>query len=210
MEKIEKWLPVVILVGVALLGFWAGNRNTPKYQAEIAKYRENQNSLLTGLKEYQTSDSLRAVEIGVLTLRLNEYKHFREEDAKTIATLKTKNRQLQSVVSAQSEMLANIESPVVDTVIVYLDGFGGLSGKDSIQRIDYHDDWLDFNAIIKNKKMTADIAMRDSLIIVESVKYKRFLGFLWYTKKVKDRKIDAVSKNPYNHIQSLEKILVEP
>ena len=207
MKQLEKAIFIILLLGGVVTGFYFGNINSKRYRSEIEQYRESQETLMQGLNKYMTSDSLKAVEIGVLNLRLDEYKYFRSQDAKTIESLRIKNRDLQNITAMQSEMLANISSPVVDTVVVYLDESGGVT-KDTLQRVDYHDDWLDFHGTIRDNTLSADIEMRDSLIIVESVTYKRFLGFLWKTKRVKDRKIDAVSKNPYNHIQSLEKVQI--
>ena len=39
--------------------------------------------------------------------------------------------------------------------------------------------------------------------IIESVTRKRFLGFLWYCKKLESRKIDVVSHNPNTTIKNV-------
>ena len=207
MAKYWKEVVSIVLTILIILGLYLLTQKFNTLRVENARYAESQKTLLAGIKEYQTKDSLKAVEIGVLNMRISEYEYFRSKDASMIESLRTKNRELQNITSMQSEMLANITAPVVDTVVVYLDNTGGVT-KDTLQRVDYHDDWLDFTGTIKNGNMSTDIAMRDSLLIVESVTYKRFLGFLWKTKRIKDRKIDAVSKNPYNHIQSLERVQI--
>ena len=207
MAKYWKEVVSIVLTILIILGLYLLTQKFNTLRVENARYAESQKTLLAGIKEYQTKDSLKAVEIGVLNMRISEYEYFRSKDASMIESLRTKNRELQNITSMQSEMLANITAPVVDTVVVYLDNTGGVT-KDTLQRVDYHDAWLDFTGTIKNGNMSTDIAMRDSLLIVESVTYKRFLGFLWKTKRIKDRKIDAVSKNPYNHIQSLERVQI--
>lgn len=53
-------------------------------------------------------------------------------------------------------------------------------------------------------EFTGTFENRDSLLVAETVKYKRFLGFLWKTSKVKDRKVDVVSKNPHTKILGVE------
>ena len=53
------------------------------------------------------------------------------------------------------------------------------------------------------------IITRDSLLITESVQYKRFLNFLWKTKRIKKREFDIVSKNPYTKITGFEVITIE-
>ena len=62
---------------------------------------------------------------------------------------------------------------------------------------------------MQNKTFEGRLEVRDSLIIVESVKYKRFLGFLWKTNKVKNRQIDVVSKNPHTKIVGTELVVIE-
>jgi hypothetical protein len=46
--------------------------------------------------------------------------------------------------------------------------------------------------------------MHSSLDIAATIKYKRFLSFLWYTNHIKDKRVDVVSKNPYEKIDSVE------
>ena len=53
------------------------------------------------------------------------------------------------------------------------------------------------------------LSTRSSLKIVETVKYKRFLGFLWKTNKVKSRKVDVVSLNPNETIEDIDFVIIE-
>lgn len=194
-----------IFLGIVLCAFIAG-RNSRK--PEINRLENNQNTLFSEINRYKTKDSLNAVQVGVLNLRLKEYEHFRAEDAKTIESLKTKNRELTNITTQQSQYIAELELPVKDTVVVSLEN-GEAPKIDTLKKVDYHDDWLDFSGTMVNGLFNAKIEVRDSLVIVESISRKRFLGFLWKTRKIKDRKIDAVSKNPYNKIVSLERITIE-
>ena len=56
--------------------------------------------------------------------------------------------------------------------------------------------------------MELQISNRESLKIVETVKYKRFLGFLWKTNKVKSRQVDVVSQNPATSIVNVDYISI--
>ena len=206
MNKIEHYLALILSLGIFLLGFYLSSLRTRKVESELQTAKNNYSTALSGLKEYRTKDSLKAVEVGTLTLRLKEYEYLRAEDAKTIASLRTKNRDLQSVTTMQSGLLAEISMKGRDTVTVYKTD--SLYVLDTLNAFEFHDPWLDFSGFLKDNQLKAEIQMRDSLLIVESVTYKRFLGFLWKTKHIKDRKIDAVSRNPYNTIKSLECIEV--
>jgi hypothetical protein len=208
MDKLERIIVIIASIGLFLLGFYFSSIRTQRVRKELAEYKHNSVALMQGVKEYKTKDSLKAVEMGVLSLRLKEYELFRAEDAKTIASLRTKNRSLQNVTTTQSEMIAKLSVPIRDTVAVYKTD--SVYVLDSVRAFEFHDPWLDFSGSIKNNQLSADIQVRDSLLIVETVTYKRFLGFLWKTKQVKDRKVDAVSKNPYNTIKSLDRIVISP
>ena len=58
-------------------------------------------------------------------------------------------------------------------------------------------------------EFTGTFVNRDSVLIVATVQYKRFLNFLWKTKKVKNREIDIISKNPHTKIMGVEYIEIE-
>ena len=204
MNKIEHFLALLLALGIFFLGFYLSSIRTRKVESELQTAKNNYSAAMVGLKEYQTKDSLKAVEVGSLTLRLKEYEYLRVEDAKTIANLRTKNRDLQNVTTMQSGMLAEISMKGHDTVTVYKTD--SLYVLDTLSAFEFHDPWLDFSGFLQNNQLRAEIQVRDSLLIVESVTYKRFLGFLWKTKQIKDRKVDAVSRNPYNTIKSLERI----
>ena len=71
------------------------------------------------------------------------------------------------------------------------------------------DAWFDFDGILTHDEFTGTLSNRDSLVVAESVKYRRFLGFLWKTKRVKDRRVDVVSKNPHTSIMGVEYVVIE-
>ena len=90
--------------------------------------------------------------------------------------------------------------------IVYLPG-------DTVERvvkcIEYRDRYLDVVGCIVDNVFSGEVVSRDSLTIVNTVQYKRFWGFLWKTKKVKNRQIDVLSKNPHTQIMGVEYIEIE-
>ena len=101
-----------------------------------------------------------------------------------------------------NELRANVRDSIVylpgDTVTTVL------------RCIEYSDKWVDFDGCTTpNGLFTGQFINRDSLLIAETVKYKRFLGFLWKTKKIKNREIDIVSKNPATKILGFEFITIE-
>lgn len=122
-----------------------------------------------------------------------------------IKSLQTKNRDLQRVTTAQMETINELRANVRDS-IVYLPGDTVTT---ILRCIEYSDKWVDFDGCIINNTFSGKIITRDSLLIAETVQYKRWLGFLWKTKKIKNREIDVVSKNPATRILGVEFVTIE-
>jgi hypothetical protein len=76
--------------------------------------------------------------------------------------------------------------------------------------IDVSDNWFRLKGCENEKgQFEGEYISKDSLIIVSTVQYKRFLNFLWKTNKVKNREVDIVSKNPHTKITGFEYIEIE-
>lgn len=185
--------------------FWVQQSRIKRLTAERDKYRNNTETLLQDVRTYQTKDSLNAAKVGNLELKLSEYKKYRADDAALIKSLQTKNRDLQRVTTAQMETINELRANVRDS-IVYLPGDTVTT---ILRCIEYSDKWVDFDGCIINNTFSGKIITRDSLLIAETVQYKRWLGFLWKTKKIKNREIDVVSKNPATRILGVEFVTIE-
>lgn len=185
--------------------FWVQQKRINNLTVERDKYRSNTETLLQDVKTYQTKDSLNAAKVGNLELKLSEYKKYRADDAALIKSLQTKNRDLQRVTTAQMETINELRANVRDS-IVYLPGDTVTT---VLRCIEYSDKWVDFDGCIINNTFSGKIITRDSLLIAETVQYKRWLGFLWKTKKIKNREIDVVSKNPATRILGVEFVTIE-
>jgi len=204
MQRTTQHLLAIIFVLALLV---AGNvfqfNKTKKLADERDRYKNNTEVLMGDVEQYKVRDSLNVARVQSLELTFDEFKRFRAEDAALIKQLKTKNRDLQSVVTSQSQSLYELSAIPKDTVIVH----------DSV-RIDallLHcgDEWFDFDGILSNGKLEGNMITRDSLLLAETVKYKRFLGFLWRTNKIQNRMMDVISKNPHTVIQNVELITIE-
>lgn len=185
--------------------FWFQQKRINNLTVERDKYRSNTETLLQDVRTYQTKDSLNAAKVGNLELKLSEYKKYRADDAALIKSLQTKNRDLQRVTTAQMETINELRANVRDS-IVYLPGDTVTT---VLHCIEYSDKWVDFDGCIINNTFSGKIITRDSLLITETVQYKRWLGFLWKTKKIKNRQIDVVSKNPATKILGVEFVTIE-
>ena len=189
MKKYLIWAAIILAVAAA---FWVQQSRIKRLTDERDKYRSNTETLLQDVRTYQTKDSLNAAKVGNLELKLSEYKKYRADDAALIKSLQTKNRDLQRVTTAQMKTINELRANVRDS-IVYLPGDTVTT---VLRCIEYSDKWVDLDGCIINNTFSGKIITRDSLLITESVQYKRWLGFLWKTKRIKDREFDIVSKNP--------------
>jgi len=198
-------IAAIALAVSAVVTIWVQRSRINTLTGERDKYRTNTETLLQEVSRYQTKDSLNAAKVGVLELKLSEFEKYRASDAELIKTLQTKNRELEAVTTAQMETITKLRGTVRDS-IVYLPGDTVTT---VLRCIEYSDKWVDFDGCIKNNTFSGKIITRDSLLITETVQYKRWLGFLWKTKKIKNRQIDVVSKNPATRILGVEFVTIE-
>lgn len=196
----------IIIAAIALAAtIWVQRSRINQLTGERDKYRTNTETLLQEVSRYQTKDSLNAAKVGVLELKLSEFEKYRASDAELIKTLQTKNRELERVTTTQMETINELRATVRDSV-VYLPGDTVTT---VVRCIEYSDKWVDFDGCIINNTFSGKIITRDSLLITETVQYKRWLGFLWKTKRIKNREFDIVSKNPHTKITGFEVITIE-
>lgn len=198
-------IAAIALAVAAVVTIWVQRSRINQLTGERDKYRTNTGTLLQDVSRYQTKDSLNAAKVGVLELKLSEFEKYRASDAELIKTLQTKNRELEAVTTAQMETINELRATVRDS-IVYLPGDTVTT---VLRCIEYSDKWVDFDGCIKNNTFSGKIITRDSLLITETVQYKRWLGFLWKTKRIKNREFDIVSKNPHTKITGFEVITIE-
>ena len=200
--KIEIGIAAALVAILCLVFFQY--RKIQQLTGERNRYKGNTETLLSDVETYRVRDSLNAARVQSLELTVKEYERFRADDAELIRSLKAKNRDLAAVNKTQSQTIVELSAIPRDTVIVV---------RDSIQvpavAVHCGDAWFDFDGLLTKEQFTGTLANRDSLIVAESVKYKRFLGFLWKTHKVEDRRVDVVSKNPHTAILGVEHIVIE-
>ena len=186
--------------------FWVQQNRIKSLTAERDKYRSNTETLLQDVKTYQTKDSLNAIKVGNLELSLAEYKKYRADDLALIKTLQAKNRDLERVTTTQMETINELRATVRDSV-VYLPGDTVTT---VLRCVDIVEPYFELHGCATpDGQFTGTHINRDSLLIAETVQYKRFWGFLWKTRKIKNREIDVVSKNPATRILGVEFVTIE-
>ena len=200
MKKYLIWAAAILAV---LAAFYMMNRKIEKLTDERDRYKGNTETLLSDVETFRVRDSLSAARVQSLELSVKEFERFRAADAALIKQLKARNRDLAAVNKTQSQTIIELQAAPRDTFIV----------RDSIPipavAVHCGDAWFDFTGVLTRDEFTGKLEHRDSLYLVETVQYKRFLGFLWRTNKVKNRQLDCVSKSPHNSIKGLEYIVIE-
>lgn len=177
-----------------------------KIREEREVYKMNTEALMKDVTSYKVSDSLNAAKVSALKLTLDEYKKYRPGNVSLIKTLKVKHRDLQSATTASMVTSGTITGIIHDSIYIPPD----CTVVKTIRCVDITDKWFSLRGCENEKgQFDGEYISRDSLIIVATVQYKRFLNFLWKTNKVKNREVDIVCKNPHTKITGFEYIEIE-
>lgn len=195
MKKLIPYLVILVLLGIIGL-LWvhisSQKKNLDRIKENMEVLLESNNDLLLKSTQYKIQDSLNVAQIRSLELTVKEFKAYREKDVKLIKDLKIRNKDLEALVNAKLETRDTILVAVHDTI-------------PGVATFNYTSTWTDLSGTIDMVKDTMQVSItnREDLEIVESVTRKRFLGFLWYCKKLESRKVDVVSHNPNTTIKNV-------
>lgn len=195
MKKFTPYLVILVLfviIGLLCDRISVHKKNLDRIKENMEVLLESNNDLILKARHYQIQDSLNVAQIRSLELTAKEFKAYREEDAKLIESLKIRNKDLEALVNTKLETRDTILAAVHDTI-------------PGVATFNYTSTWTDLSGTIDMVKdtMQINIANREDLEIIESVTRKRFLGFLWYCKKLESRKVDVVSHNPNTTIKNV-------
>lgn len=199
----KKYLIIAAIVLAAALAFAWQQTRIERLTNERDRYKGNTKALMTDVERFRVSDSLSAARVEALELTVKEFERFRASDAAIIAELRQRNRDLAAVNTTQAQTIIEMSSIPRDTVII----------RDSIpiraKAVHAGDAWYDFDGLLTDDEFAGRLQNRDSLILAETVKYHRFLGFLWKTKRVDERQATVVSRNPHTQILGVEHVVIE-
>lgn len=204
MKKILIKIGIYAIIAVSLIVCITTISNLKKENKRLESNQEillsEKEVIMAKSQAYKVSDSLNAAKVTELQLTLAEYKRFREDDLKLIEQLKINKKELQSVISSQAETILDLYARARDTIII------NEEVPDTIKYFNYKSKWTDVNGYVSlnTNNVNLKIANRESLKIIETAEYKRFLGFLWRTKKIKSRHVDVISENPATSIINVD------
>ena len=210
----KKIIIKIAIIATAIIALVLAFHKIHKLKEENARLLSNQEILLTQKQTimaesqtYKVSDGLNAAKVSELQFTLKEYKKYRAQDLRLIERLKVKKSDLQKVIGSQTETINSLSAKLNDSIRI-----DTTTNKiDTLKRFDYKSKWTDVKGYmdLKCDSISLQIKNRESLKIVETVVYKRFLGFLWKTNKIKDRQVDVISENPNTTIINLDCVSIK-
>ena len=202
LDRIKKWIIVAVVILAAAIAVILVDRKIDRLTGELDKYRNNTETLLADVETYRVRDSLSAARVQSLELTVKDYERFRADDAALIKQLTQRNRDLATVNKIQSQTIIDLRAVPRDTVVLVRDSI-----INPAVAVHCGDACYNFDGMLTKDEFTGKMEHRDSLLLVESVRYKRFLW--WKTKRIKNRQLDCVSKSPHNSIIGLEYVVIE-
>ena len=195
MKKLVPYLVIPVLLGIIGLlrvHISSQKQNLNRIKENMEVLLKSNNDFILKVRHYQIQDSLNVAQIKNLKLTVKEFKTYQEKSAKLIKDLKIRNKDLEALVNTKLETRDTILVAIHDTI-------------PGVTTFNYTSTWTDLSGTIDMMKDTMQVSItnRENLEIVESVTRKRFLGFLWYCKKLESRKVDVVSHNPNTTIKNV-------
>ena len=179
---------ILIIILVIIIFFLS--RSLHRQRQENDRLSSNQTALFQDISYYRTRDSLSAASVERLTLTKKELEQNCEALARDIKDLKIKLKRVQSVSQASIETEHIIRTVVRDSLIVR-------DRVDTLQCIDYHDNYFTLSGCIEHNHFSGHIMSRDTLLQVIHRVPHRWWFIKWGTKAVRQ---EIVSKNPHTHV----------
>ena len=179
---------IFIIVLIIIVFFLS--RSLHRQRQENDRLSSNQTALFQDISYYRTRDSLSAAGVERLTLTKKELEQNCEDLAKDIKDLKIKLKRVQSASQTSIKTERIIHTVVRDSLIVR-------DRVDTLQCIDYHDNYLTLSGCIEHNHFSGHIMSRDTLLqVIHRVPHKWWF-IKWGTKAIRQ---EIVSKNPHAQI----------
>jgi len=197
-------IDILIIVGLlVVLNTLRQCAEASKLKDEISQLQRNERTLLDDVQKYRTKDSLSCAKVGDLELSLADAKRYLQEDLATIKSMQVNLKEMAQAEKIVTDTQIKVIERLRDTTITEHDTIV------QAKYIEVEKPFYDVHAVVMHDTIRLDLHTRDSLLIIESVKYKRFLGFLWKTKRIKSRTFDVISKNPNTQIENVKVVTID-
>lgn len=176
------WLTASLITLLYLLVSTEKRMGDASVLAETVKVQLNEE-----LQRYKVRDSLSAVRIHAVEMSLTDYKERHAKDLSIIKDSKAKLSELENALTAYTSTDVSVDMRAEDSIVI-----------DTLKCFSKSTEWYSLQGCVNlnNDTVSAHLTTHDVLHISETVTYKRFLGCLWKTRRVKSRKVDVVCENP--------------
>lgn len=199
----KRKIAVILIVIVGCVSFIY---NYSKLSKENKLLKNNQEVLLDSNKSYKVRDSLNAVNVKLLELKMSELKKYREEDITLINDLKLSKSQLEKIISLKAEAINSLKAALKDSIIR-----DTITNQiDTLKCFNYKSVWIDVDGCIHKDSVNLQVKNREKLKVVESLEKKKF----WFMKLpiwlfgYKNKQLDIISLNPNTTVTNVEYISV--
>lgn len=194
--KIKLILTAVIAICITLC-YLMGNY-AKKQKQEKERHIRNEYALTEELSQRKVQDSINVATKRVLELKASEFEKLFKKEAEKVKMLDRKINDLQNMIVSDIVIHDTIRNVIVQQI------------GDSIQKFNYSDTFFkSLHGEIKNNLLTLDYQAEIEINFLQFVVPKRFLGFLWKTKKYKCIQVEAYSPNPNVDIVGVTAIKIE-
>lgn len=167
---------------------------------ERNRYQNNTYGLLTNIEELRKDSIEQAYQVQTLSLTIDEYKQYRELDAKTIADLNIKLKQVTAVAKQEMEIYVPIHVPVKDSITTD-------SVPQKIQTISFQDEYVSLAGTIQDDSLQATFNIPINITqVLYKVPKRKFLWWSWGCKAVKQV---IITDNPYVQLNYSEYITIQ-
>jgi hypothetical protein len=167
-------------------------------QKENERLSDNIAVLFEKIEHYKVNDSLNAAGINRLLLTKSELEKYNADLTQTVKDLNIKLKRVQSLSTTATVTNYEIKTIFKDSII-----YKENNVIDTIQCVNYNDNYLSFAGCNLNNTATFKIKSRDTLIQVVHRIPKRFLFFRFGCKAIRQ---EILSKNPHSEIVFTEYI----
>lgn len=188
--KKENIVNIIIFVIACVLLVYLVRTNI-KEQVELEQKTKNVEILLSEIERYKAKDSANVVEIGILTLTLEQAEKYKSELLQEAETLRIRNKDLQSILQATSESKASYSTVIRDTTY----------NQDTVRIYEYRDNYTDIRGSIEGDTIKGDVVIYDTLTVIKHVERKKFLCIRY---GIKDVRVSVKNANPNVKINNVE------
>ena len=164
-----------------------------KATAEKKRLSSNVEALLSDIEVYRIMDSINVSSVQSLSLKLSDYKRFREQDAEMIKKLNFKIKNLESV--SKSSIASNYKIKTITEEIQ----------RDSIRIFNYKTPYIDIEGKFEHDSVSMNISSFDTLFQVVHRVPRKFLFLRVGTKAIRQ---EVLSTNPHTNITYSEYITI--